>query len=120
MVKQILNEKKISIPEVKEILDKVYKHMEKLGDEIVPDPFTEATYEYVHNFSKMDAKTARNIINMLLKEYNMDESYAIQIVNIDPNYPQEVKIILEKDPVLRDMTEEEIEIMIQNIRDLQS
>ena len=119
MVKKILDEKKICIPEVKDILDKVYARMEKLGGTMVPDPFTEATYEYVHNFSKMDADVARNIINMLMKEYNMDESYAIQVANIDPNYPQEVKVILEKDPILRDLNEDELAVMIQNIRDLQ-
>jgi DNA-directed RNA polymerase subunit F len=50
----------------------------------------------------------------------MDESYAIQIVNIDPNYPQEIKNILEKDPILRDLSDDELLVMIQNIRDLQS
>ncbi|WP_457556914.1 hypothetical protein [Candidatus Harpocratesius sp.] len=118
MVKKILEEKKISIPEVKEILDKVYAQMEKLETPV--DPFTEATYEYCHNFSKMPADVARNVINMLKDEYDMDDSHAIQIVNIDPNYPQEVRVILEKDPVLRDLSDEDIVIMIQKIRELQA
>lgn len=118
MVKKILEEKKISIPEVKEILDTVYERMEKLNTPI--DPFTEATYEYCHNFSKMPAEVARKIIEMLKEEYDMDDSHAIQIVNIDPNYPQEIKVILEKDPVLRDLTNDDLVIMIQKIRDLQA
>ena len=118
MVKKILEETKISIPEVKEILDKVYVRMEKLNAPI--DPFTEATYEYCHNFSKMPSDVARNVVDMLKQEYEMDDSHAIQIVNIDPNYPQEVRAIIEKDPVLRALSDEDIVVMIQKIRDLQS
>ncbi|MHA1519730.1 MAG: hypothetical protein ACTSRK_06060 [Promethearchaeota archaeon] len=118
MVKKILEETKISIPEVKEILDEVYIRMEKLNTPI--DPFTEATFEYCHNFSKMPAKVARSVIEMLKQEYEMDDSHAIQIVNIDPNYPQEVRAIIEKDPVLKALSDEDIVVMIQKIRDLQS
>ncbi|MHA1611410.1 MAG: hypothetical protein ACTSVZ_06720 [Promethearchaeota archaeon] len=118
MVKKILEETKISIPEVKDILDEVYIRMEKLNTPI--DPFTEATFEYCHNFSKMPAKVARSVIEMLKQEYEMDDSHAIQIVNIDPNYPQEVRAIIEKDPVLKALSDEDIVVMIQKIRDLQS
>lgn len=117
LVKKIINEQKISIPEVKEILDKVSDRMEKLNTPI--DPFTEATYEYCQNFSKMPADVARKIINMLKEEYDMDDSHAIQIVNIDPRFPQEVRVILEKDPVLRDLSDEDLVIMIQKIKDYQ-
>ena len=117
MVKNIIEEKKLSIPEVKEILDKVYARMEKLQTPI--DPFTEASMEYTHDFAKMPAKTARQIIIMLMKEYGMEESYAIQIVNIDPQYPQEIKVILEKDPALRNLSTEKLTEMIEKIRDLQ-
>ena len=120
MVKKVIEENIISIPEVKEILDLVYEKMDKLGGVITPDPFTEATYDYVHNFSKMDGSVARSIIKMLMKEYNMDKKYAIQIVNIDPSYALEVKVILEKDPILREIDNEELSIMIQNIRDIQA
>ena len=118
LVKKILDEKLISIPEVKEILDSVFERMEKLGD-IKPDPFQDATYEYVQHFAKMDGATARKITKMLVSEYNMDASMAIQIVNIDPQWPQEVKVILEKDQTLNSMSNEDLTIMIQQIRDLQ-
>ena len=50
----------------------------------------------------------------------MDIEYAIQIVNIDPNYHQELRVILEKDVTLRDLPNEDLDIMIQKIRDLQA
>jgi len=118
MAKKVLEEAKISIPEVKDILTKVFERMER--QDMKPDLFSEAAWEYVHNFSKMDLETARKIIDMLQKEYSMDESQAIQIVNIDPNYPQEIRVILQRDPTLRDLDDEALTIMIQQIRDLEA
>ncbi len=119
MVKKIIKEEMVSIPEVKEIMEELFEKMDKI-ESIQPDPFQEATYEYVHNFSKMSSDVAKNIMKMLVKDYSMDLEYAIQIVNIDPNYHQELRVILEKDPTLRVLSKEELEIMIQKIRDLQA
>ncbi|MHA1562116.1 MAG: hypothetical protein ACTSPA_08320 [Promethearchaeota archaeon] len=119
MVKKILKEEMVSIPEVKEIMEELFEKMDKI-ESIQPDPFQEATYEYVHNFSKMNADVAKNIIKMLVKDYSMDIEYAIQIVNIDPTYHQELRVILEKDPTFRNLTNEELVIMIQKVKDLQA
>ncbi len=119
MVKKIIKEELISIPEVKEIMEELFEKMEKI-ESIQPDPFQDATYEYVHNFSKMSADVAKNVIKMLVKDYSMDIEYAIQVVNIDPNYHQELRVILEKDVILRDLSEDDLKIMIQKIRDLQA
>ncbi len=118
MVKKIIEEKNLCIPEVKELLGKVYERMERLNTPT--DPFTEATYEYVHNFAKMEAKIARDIIHMLMKDYEMDESFAIQVVNIDPQYPEELNTIFERDPVLKSLSVDDLTIMIQKIRSLQA
>jgi DNA-directed RNA polymerase subunit F len=117
LVKKIIEEKKLSIPEVKDILGKVYEHLERLGTPT--DPFTEATYEYVNNFAKMEGKVARDVIQMLMKDYKMDENYAIQVVNIDPNYPVELQTIFNRDPNLKTLSDEDLVIMIQKIRVLQ-
>jgi len=119
MVKKILKEELISIPEVKEIMEELFEKMDKI-ESIQPDPFQEATYEYVHNFSKMSADVAKNIIKMLIKDHSMDIEYAIQVANIDPNYYQELRVILEKDVTLRDLSNEDLNIIIQKIRDLQA
>ena len=117
MVKKIIEEKNLSIPEVKDLLEKVYERMERLNTPT--DPFTEATFEYVHNFAKMDSKMARDVIQMLMKDYDMDETYAIQIANIDPNYPEELQVIFQRDPNLKLLSDEDLQIMIQKIRTLQ-
>ena len=117
MVKQIIEEKNLSIPEVKDILKKVYDRFERL--ETPTDPFTEATFEYVNNFAKMEGKVARDIIQMLIKDYGMDETLAIQVVNVDPNYPVELQTIFQRDPTLKSLSDEDLTIMIQKIRNLQ-
>jgi DNA-directed RNA polymerase subunit F len=117
MVKEIVEEQYLSIPEVKGILDEVFERIEHLGQNI--DPFMEATYEYVHHFAKMEGNIAQKIVKMLMKDYSMENSQAIQIVNIDPQYPQEIKVILEKDPTFRDMELDDLQIMIQKIREFQ-
>ena len=67
MVKKIIKEEMVSIPEVKEIMEELFEKMDKI-ESIQPDPFQEATYEYVHNFSKMSADVARNVIKIIGKE----------------------------------------------------
>ena len=118
MVKKILEEKLISIPEVEEILDSVYEKMEKF-EHLNPDAFQEATYDFVKNFAKLDAPSARKIVKMLREDYKMDETTAIQIVNINPQYPEELRVIFEKDVTLRDFDKDELSIIIQKVRDLQ-
>ena len=120
MVRHIKEEKLISIPEVKEILDDVVARLTNMNIELKADAFQEATIQYVNHFAKMSAPVARKVIKMLMADYKMGLSQAIQIVNINPNYPQEVKIILDKDPNLRSLEEDDLKIMIQKIRDLQA
>jgi DNA-directed RNA polymerase subunit F len=118
MVRKIIEEKLISIPEVKSILDNVFERLAKLKKN--PDPFQSATYEYVNSFAKMSSDTAKKIIKMLIADYGMDNSHAIQIVNIDPTSPKEIQAILEKDPKLRSLSEQELSIMLQKIKDLEA
>jgi DNA-directed RNA polymerase subunit F len=119
MVRKILEEKLISIPEVKEIMDEVIKRIESI-EETKTDSFQEATYEYVNQFAKMPAKAARKIIKMLVDEYKMEPAIAIQVVNIDPQFPEELKVIFEKDPKLRNLEEKKLIEIIQLLKDEQA
>ncbi len=119
MTRKIVEEKLVSIPEVREILDAVYLKMEE-NPRLNPDLFLDATHDYVHHFAKMSADSAKKVIKLLVSEYGMDESLAIQIANIDPNWPQELRIILEKDPTMRDLDNDKLTIIIQQIKDCQA
>lgn len=118
MVRKITEETNISIPEVKEIMDEVIKKMEKLGKK--PDTFQEVTFEYVNRFAKMPASAAKKIIKRLTTEFGMEPSLAIQVVNIDPRYIEELRIIFEKDPKLRNLPLEKLTQIIEIVKEEQA
>lgn len=120
MVRKIIEERLISIPEVKEILESVLTRLKAKGEDQKADPFLDSTFEYASLFAHCTADQAKKIIKMLITDYQMDMTYAIQIVNIDPTTTQELHIILEKDPKLKSIPEKELSIMLQKIRDLQA
>jgi DNA-directed RNA polymerase subunit F len=120
MVRKIIEERLISIPEVKEILDSVLERLKAKGGEQKADPFLDSTYEYASVFAHCTADQAKKIIKMLTTDYGMDMTYAIQIVNIDPTTIQELRIILEKDAKLKSIPEKELSIILQKIKDLQA
>jgi len=118
MVRKILEEKLISVPEVKEILVNVGARLEKMQKNF--DAFQQASFEYANSFAKMSAEAAVKVTKMLQNDYGMDASHAIQMVNIDPNTPQEARVVLEKDIKVRNLSDNDLVVMIQKIRDLQN
>jgi len=80
-----LKEKLLSLPEVKEIL-------ESLGENL--DQFQRRTLDYATKFSKIDAKSAKELIKRLVEEYELEEEEAIQIVNCMPESIEELRTFL--------------------------
>ncbi len=136
MVREIVSEKAISIPEVKEILEKIIT-AEKIdmkpapapvttgedGAEVVPGTveadktkkyFLKSTYEYAQTFSWTDARVARNVIQKLVTENQLPLLVAIQIANVNPNTIDELSLIMEKSQ--RRLSGEEIEKLLYAIR----
>nr|MDO8088327.1 hypothetical protein [Candidatus Sigynarchaeum springense] len=136
MVREVVNEKAVSIPEVKEILDKII-NTEKIdvklapieekvgqeGTEIIPETleadktkkyFLKSTYDYVQTFSRMEARVARNVVQKLVTENQLPLLIAIQIVNINPDTKEELKLLLEKSQ--KRLSDEEVEKLLFDIR----
>jgi len=136
MVREVVNEKAVSIPEVKEILDKIIT-TEKIdvklapieekpgqeGTEIIPETleadktkkyFLKSTYDYVQTFSRMEARVARNVVQKLVAEKQLPLLIAIQIVNINPDTKEELKLLLEKSQ--KRLSDEEVEKLLFDIR----
>jgi len=136
MVREVINEKAISIPEVKEILDKIIA-AEKIdvkpapvevkageeGAEVVPETveadktkkyFLKSTYDYAQTFSRMDARVARNVVLKLVTEKQLPLFIAIQIANINPDTKEELALLLEKSQ--KRLSGEEIEKLLFDIR----
>ncbi len=116
MVKKPIVKRYISIPEVKEILLNVKEELEKNNQEF--GTIQEYTLEHAKKFAKLDAAVARKIINMLMNEYGLSEMIAVQVVNINPDYIYELKVIFEKDPELRYLSDDKLQEIIYKINDI--
>jgi len=86
MGKRELSESKLTLPQVKQILESV-------GTENL-DQFQRRTLDYVSKFSKVDAVDAEKLLEILVKEYGLDEIEAVQIVNALPETVDELRIFL--------------------------
>ena len=82
-MEEVKHKQAVSIPEVKEILEK--------EDPENMDQIQRWTYDYVTKFAKMDAKDAKKMKQELVKECNITEEEAVEIVNIRPSTLDELR-----------------------------
>ena len=73
MSKREISESRLTLPQVKKVLESV-------GEENL-DQFQRRTLDYVNKFSKVDPEKAEELLQNLVKEYEIDEAEAIQIIN---------------------------------------
>ena len=83
--KRIVEEKPLTIPEVKQLL-------EELGPEAGGD-FFQRTYDYVVKFAKIGPE-ARELVDKLVAEFGLPEEMAVQIVNCMPASVEELRTFL--------------------------
>jgi len=86
MEKRELEEKKLTLPQVKKLL-------ESLGEENL-DQFQRRTLDYVAKFSKVDSETAEKLLEKLLAVFDLEEGEAVQIVNCMPETVEELRVFL--------------------------
>lgn len=82
-MEEVKKKQAVSISEVKEILER--EDPEKM------DQIQHWTYDYVTKFSKMDAKEAKKLKQELVKECDITEEEAVEIVNIRPSTLAELR-----------------------------
>ena len=82
-MEEVVKKQMISLPEVKEILSK--------GDLESMDQIQRWTYDYVSKFSKIEPKAAKKMKQQLIKECNLTEDEAVEIVNILPRSLPELR-----------------------------
>ena len=114
------DERAVSIPEVKEIMDYVKEQMEEIDTEEGMSHFQEITYNYVNRFAKTDFKKAKKITSFLQKKYDIEEIYTINIVNIFPKTVPELRIILEKSFTGKTFNDEQLEVILEEIEEIES
>lgn len=113
-----LDSKPISVPEVKKLMEEVKEKMEKIDAEEGMSHFQDITFDYVNKFAKISDQTARKIKKMLMEQYEMEETTAINIINIDPQRVQELRTILEKTKIGRSLSEDDLQEMLYKIEDI--
>jgi len=86
MDKRELSENRLTLPQVK-------KALEAIGEENL-DQFQRRTLDYVNKFSKVDAKKAEKLLEKLVKEFELDEAEAVQVVNCMPETVDELRVFL--------------------------
>ena len=82
-MEEVKRKQAVSISEVKEILEK--------EDPETMDQIQRWTYDYVSKFTKIDAKDAKKMKQELVKECDITEEEAVEIVNIRPTTLAELR-----------------------------
>ncbi|MCL1970300.1 MAG: RNA polymerase Rpb4 [Candidatus Bathyarchaeota archaeon] len=81
-----LGEKSLTLSQVKETL-------ETIGEENL-DQFQRRTLDYVNKFVKVEPDKAEELVAVLVKEYELDEAEAVQVVNCVPETVDELRVFL--------------------------
>jgi len=86
MSKSEVSENRLTLPQVKKVL-------ETIGEENL-DQFQRRTFDYVSKFTKAEPEKAESLLQKLTKDYELDESEAVQIINCMPKTIDELRIFL--------------------------
>jgi len=114
------DEKIVSIPEVKEIMENIKDQILEIDAEEGMSHFQEITYNYVNKFSKYDVKTAKKVQKLLVDKYEIEEIYAINIINVDPKTLPELRMFLEKSFIGKTFNDEQLQEILYQIEDIKT
>ncbi len=95
-------EKLLTITEVKEIL----KEREEAGIEL--GYVQTKAYDYVRKFSILSNEDTKKLLNILIDKFNIEEKIAVQIVNLQYQFPEtveEIDLIFDKSDTRLDETQ---------------
>lgn len=81
MPEKIAERREITIAEAKQILEK----LENLN------PFQARTLEYANKFAKVDPSKANELVETLIKEFEIERKDAIEVVNCMPTSIEELR-----------------------------
>ncbi|TRO52909.1 RNA polymerase Rpb4 [Candidatus Bathyarchaeota archaeon] len=86
MVRKALKERTITIPQEKEAL-------ESIGEDNL-DQFQRRSLDYATKFAKVESNDVDIVLNKLVKDFEVEEEEAVQIVNAMPKSIQEIRVFL--------------------------
>jgi DNA-directed RNA polymerase subunit F len=108
-VTDIIKKEVITLPEVKEILERV-----KPDD---MDQIQRWTYDYVGKFAKTNSKMAQKMVKQLVEQCELKEEEAVEVVNIMPTSLEELRAFTFgwKKLILTDNLEKMLNILQMNV-----
>ena len=86
MARKALQERTVTVPQVKEAL-------ESIGEERL-DQFQRRSLDYATKFAKVDASVVDTVLTKLIDDFEVDQDEAVQIVNAMPESIQELRVFL--------------------------
>lgn len=115
IVKNVINEDLLTIPEAKELLDRIKSERAEEGAEELGYELKKAI-RHVDAFSKIDAGKSRALVTNLLKRDNMKPEIAIRIADILPETRDELRSIYAKERFI--LTTEDLDQMLDLVADV--
>jgi DNA-directed RNA polymerase subunit F len=95
IIKKVISEELITLPEVREILNNIKDEREKAGQELRYEQ--KRAVEHANKFSKVGAKESRDLVNELLTLEKMKQDIAVKIANLCPRSKDELRAIYAKE-----------------------
>jgi DNA-directed RNA polymerase subunit F len=86
MSKKPVEDKTLTVPQVKKLL-------ESIGEEHL-DQFQRRTLDYTAKFSKTAPEDAEELVQKLVKEFELELAEAVEIVNCMPQSVEEIRVFL--------------------------
>ena len=111
MPKEIVSEEEVTLPRVKKLLSQRAKESELSFQQNI-------TLEHASGFSKMAPAVADKLLIRLMKGFNLTRAQAVQVVNIAPTTPEEMRTIL--DTRSTDITDEQIDEIVDIVKKIVS
>ncbi len=95
IIKKVISEELITLPEVRATLNSIKDEREKAGQELRYEQ--KRAVEHANKFSKVGAKESRDMVNELLTLEKMKLEIAIKIANLCPRTKDELRAIYAKE-----------------------
>ncbi|MEM1544938.1 MAG: hypothetical protein QXY40_06500 [Candidatus Methanomethylicia archaeon] len=94
-MRKILKSEEVTLAHVKKVIEELLENSEL-------DYMQQITLDYISKFVKIDFKSAEDLLNKLIKEFNLERHIAVQIVNILPKTIEELRTITQQSKKVKD------------------
>ncbi|MCD1293774.1 DNA-directed RNA polymerase subunit F [Methanocella sp. CWC-04] len=95
IIKKVISEELLTLPEIKDILNEIRDEREKAGVELRYEQ--KRAVEHANTFSKIGAEESRELVNELLTLEKMKIDIAVRIANLCPRTKDELRSIYAKE-----------------------